>query len=933
MSVGQTSSETSPLNDQNVLNLVRHLEFEGRVVDVVRLTEKWGYGRALPREGMLSAARALLSLRLMDRALGRLRALTDANPDDVEALLLTAELMMERGWTARGMKSLAHVRTLSDHPQLEELTALAEQPPQEILARARAIERSGSHPQLLRLAEVYLATGSLLRGKNLLEQLRRKRPDDDRVVQLLWAARGDLAPRPGPLLQLFEELSDDADKARSEEWEQADRTESLASSDVTMSGVLPPEPLQSAGFPRLFRRPDEEGEGEPAEEVTIAAHMASSTEMLAPPPEEITESGLLDDDPDTRIMEIITNRRDDAPPAGAAESSRGQAVDLRALHEQADPETDMGEDDDIIVMKSSREPAPPLRQRTVPTGLPEPSTARRRPIEVIEKHPVPEPQPEPPPPSAPPDPVILPPPPVVLDDDDLILRPQGMSPLLVIGGAALIAALGVGGVYYGMRAQAGRQIASRTASVLAEGDFATLRGLEVQLTRQVIDEQPPLAQRAAALALIESVLWSEYTGDIADRDDALSALEIAREAGAEPPALALSQGILALSSGDEAAATDFATAAPLDDEARYLSARIALAQGDTDRAAAAWPSPPPAGERYAVVGARLAGESAFTIEGAPLEVQLIAHEQRWGELQAPGRLEAVAALLSGASRQLSPRQRARLYAVSAELNEELGRENLARVSWEKALGSGPIHPRYLYAVASREIANGESVVAVTRLEQCQALFLGERGCQRALVAGLLELDRLDRAAEAAGSDPLLRAWVATARGEAVEIPTTSLDAEAGLASYLQGLQAAAASDTDAADGALESARDALSASPASELRHLSARALAALVEHGSPRAAARRARELQALGSNDPSVQVHFYRYLISVRRRTDAAQYLSHATLLAGQRQDAPALYALGELLRDTNQPVLAESQWQRYLALEPSGPRAEAARAAVEQ
>ena len=60
---------------------------------------------------MLAAARALLSLRLMDRALNRLRALTDANADDVDALALTAELMLERGWAARATRTRRSIRT------------------------------------------------------------------------------------------------------------------------------------------------------------------------------------------------------------------------------------------------------------------------------------------------------------------------------------------------------------------------------------------------------------------------------------------------------------------------------------------------------------------------------------------------------------------------------------------------------------------------------------------------------------------------------------------------------------------------------------------------------------------------------------------------------------------------------------------------------
>jgi len=924
MSVGHTSTVPVTLTDQHVLALVERLEAEGRAVDVVRLTEKWGYGRSLPRAAMLAAARALLSLRLMDRALNRLRALTDASEDDTDALALTAELMLERGWAARGARTTERLRSLdASHARLPVLDALAAAPPQQLLTNARAIERSGSSEQLLRLAEVYLATGSLLRGKNLLERLRRKRPDDERVQQLLWAARGDLKPRPGPLANLVNELNSTPDD-HAEEWEQADRTESATFSDVTMSGVLPPEPQLSTGFPRLFRQPGEEGAAAEPAEVTIAAHMASFSEMVEPPAEEVTESSMLDDDPDTRIMEIIPR---DRGPQGAEREGR-QAIDLRALHEQADPETDMGaEDDDLIVMKERREPV-----TRAPRPLSTPNR-RRRPIEVVEKHPTPlatPPTAAPVPP--PPGPISVPPPvepPLLELEDDLEPMTSGPSPLLVMLSAAAVALIGVGGVYFGMRAQAGKQVTARTAGVLSEGDFGTLRALEVQLTQQVSSRQPPLRERATALALVESVLWAEYTGDIEDRQQALDAVSLARESGARDADLAVPLGTIALTAGELEEAARFAESATDSDESRYLAAQVALRVGSGDVAASIWPDPPPAGERYAALGAELAGPDTFTVEGASLEVQIIAHERRWGALEAAGRLDAVSSLQSNASRLLSPRQRSRLYAVAAELNEELGRGSLASVAWQQALRAGPAAPDVLYAVASREIVAGSASDAIPRLEQCRAVFPSEPRCQRALVVGLLELDRLDAAAAAAEGAPMLAAWVELARGGSPSLPDD--DGGTGLRDYLQGLLAARASDTEAVEASMSIARVSLATSPYPELRALAPRALAVLVEHGHSRLASQRARELKTLGSTDPSVHVRLSRYYQSSRRSSDAAQYLSHATLLAEERDNAPALFALGELHREASQPALAEAQWRRYLALEPSGARAASATAAL--
>jgi tetratricopeptide (TPR) repeat protein len=634
---------------------------------------------------------------------------------------------------------------------------------------------------------------------------------------------------------------------------------------------------------------------------------------------------MLDDDPDTKILDIITNRREESPSSSSSSSSssspgRRPAVDLRALQDLADPETDMGaEDDDLIVMKVRRDVIPPDP----------PPAKRRRPIKVIEKHPIPV---QSPPlsssPSEPPPPVTLPGH-EALEELELEQPAQGLSPILVIFGAALIAGLGVGGVYWGMRLQAGRQVAERTEGALASGNFNELSGLELQLAKQVQAEQAPLAERATALATVRAVLWSEYTGDLEDRDNALAALETAAAAGARPEDLVVARATLALSVDDLSAVSELMATDVTSDELSYLRVHAALAVGDDDAARLAWPSPPPSGERYAVLDAIFSGEDGYQIDSDNLDVTILAHEQRWGELQAPARLQAVAALLKAAS-QMSPRQRARLYAVSADLNGELGRENLSRISWGKALEQAPARPEYLYAVASREIAAGASRSAAERLAGCVSIFATDTSCHRAYIAALLELDRLDEAAAAAGSDPLLSAWVQVIAGEPVEVPEGV--GPSGLSDYLIGLQAASSGDTDMVESAMSLAQVSLGTNPEPELRYLSKRALAVLVEHGNPRLAGRRARELQVMGSADPGIYVCLSGYYQSIRRRTDASQYQSHASMLSKEWDSGLASYSLGVLYADAGQDEDAQVLFRQYLSLVPSGPRAERAAAALQ-
>ena len=138
MPAGHPFENTPSPKTRELLQLLERLEHEERHRDVIRLAERWAQQNPLPREASLAQARAFLSLRLMDRAWVRLRDLADSNSDDIEPLLLTAEMFLERGWPARARKVLQRVKRIDDkHHALPDLEKRAAAPPPRLSALLR----------------------------------------------------------------------------------------------------------------------------------------------------------------------------------------------------------------------------------------------------------------------------------------------------------------------------------------------------------------------------------------------------------------------------------------------------------------------------------------------------------------------------------------------------------------------------------------------------------------------------------------------------------------------------------------------------------------------------------------------------------------------------------------------------------------------------
>lgn len=391
---------------------IRFLEREGDVQGVIRLVEAWERGGEVSLLGLLAQARAFLRLCLMDRAWVRLREASQQAPEDVEVLVLTARVFLARGWPARAQRLLEQVQTLApDHPELEVLRARTAEPPPAPPPNARELERSTDPRQLLALTESYLASGSFLRARSLLERTKRLDPHNYRVDLLLWGVQGDFLPKGRSLADLVREAAEPG------EWEAAEHTVSARVSELGLADPPTAEisrdengtSASGLAFPDLFRGgPGERRRKAPVEdeEVTAAIGLASPEEMQQPPEAELTDSGASYEDlgGDTQIMQVI-RKPGGAVGLAAVEGGIHQPVpgteaprdplDLRAWQRSmgmASPAAEEplredgdyleAEDEDLVVLtrreEGEVEPAPP-------------APPREGPIEVIEKRPTPNP--------------------------------------------------------------------------------------------------------------------------------------------------------------------------------------------------------------------------------------------------------------------------------------------------------------------------------------------------------------------------------------------------------------------------------------------------------------------------------------------------------------------------------------------------------------
>jgi hypothetical protein len=346
---------------------------------VIRLVERWLEHGMVSQTARIAQARALMDLRMMDRAWVRLREASDADPSSMEVQLLTAEMYIERGWPAKAVMILDNLpmSELSDAHRRwwGRLKTEAVGPPKEPPPNAAEIERSGTAEQVMDLAERYLAVGSMVRAESLLQRLIRDGFTPPRVSDLLWAVRGDFVSPKMPTDALLDELGGDEWVAESSGIEFTEGLVPDETAQVELTAVEEQLTVDARrrAFPRLFRRDENTGEitAPDDDEVTVASMSVNIGDREAGLGDAGSDLMPMPGSGDTRIMEVIPrgDRVQVKPFDGPLHRGRSsvQPVDLKMHRAAFLPPDDEAfledEDKDLIIMtrreERIREAAPP----------------------------------------------------------------------------------------------------------------------------------------------------------------------------------------------------------------------------------------------------------------------------------------------------------------------------------------------------------------------------------------------------------------------------------------------------------------------------------------------------------------------------------------------------------------------------------------------
>lgn len=327
--------------------------------------ELWAESGEPTPAARLAQARALIQFGLMDRAWSRLQDLLDAKKGGVEALVVTARMFLERGWSQHARRALQ--QALADHPDDPELNTLwdktSEPPTQPDLDAA---ELEGADAQvLLSVAEHHIAMGSFVKARSLIERVRKVSPEHSRAADLLWALEGDfslegqtlaeVADRFGPDLSALADLPDEA--------------EHTAEIDLATGKPRDIGEGSSSSFPALFRNMEPRTEVYQViedSEVTQLTSLAAIEELRNTPAPAF--GGGADD---TQIVRVV-HRNGPRATADVETGSFDLAAFRREMGMQYAPSTDYvdapeEEDDDVIFM-TRREDSPEVTEVTAVGG-------------------------------------------------------------------------------------------------------------------------------------------------------------------------------------------------------------------------------------------------------------------------------------------------------------------------------------------------------------------------------------------------------------------------------------------------------------------------------------------------------------------------------------------------------------------------------------
>jgi hypothetical protein len=344
-----------------------HLAAKGDHRSLIALVERWGETGEPTLPARIAEGRAFLELRMVDKAVNRVRDLVDATPPNLDAMLIVGEAYLVRGWTREGRKVAERGLELrADHPGFRALVERAAEAPTH--PEEDAPEPENAPPaELIRLAEHHMAQGSFLRARGLLERVRRKVPDHRWARDLLWAIDGEYLAE-GTLAELCERLGPDMPVLA----EVADEPEHTESGRRVRDLDLLEERRPTQAFPALFRNlagpRAEDPTSEP--EVTAVSAMAPSSELATAEPSDRTDPGG-DDTQIVRILKPAKNQGRNAEP-----DAQDKAVNLAELRAPARPRsgTDYAggdDEDDALIVHTRREESTDATDRRERGGLTE----------------------------------------------------------------------------------------------------------------------------------------------------------------------------------------------------------------------------------------------------------------------------------------------------------------------------------------------------------------------------------------------------------------------------------------------------------------------------------------------------------------------------------------------------------------------------------
>ncbi len=364
----QTARDVLP-PDRRLDSVVDHLERQADVRALIGFVELWAAVAQPTAHARRAQARALLSLGLTDRAWIRLRELTDRDPADADAWLITAEMFLARRWPTRARTALEHASKVAPE-DARLVTALARCQDTPELPDPELDDRALDDVEvLLERAEAHAATGAMLNAAVALERVRKLEPENPRAADMLWGLAGQYELPDETLVDAVERLGPGLGEL-ADQTEDVEHTESLWRADQALADG-------DAAFPSLFRHRDQ-APLEPEEHTAEVTRSVALTDLAPPAAEDPRDSDEPTTDPsggplpdagrgDTEILHVIhrDGRRALRPSDGPIHSSGieipSDDFDLDAWRREMGmepPDADVGdlgpaledEDDDLIVL-------------------------------------------------------------------------------------------------------------------------------------------------------------------------------------------------------------------------------------------------------------------------------------------------------------------------------------------------------------------------------------------------------------------------------------------------------------------------------------------------------------------------------------------------------------------------------------------------------